>query len=61
MFKKFLAPLFVLAMAGSSFAAETITEITSEAGDLLDAIYPIVIGAVAFGVLISLVKLVRRH
>lgn len=53
----------VLATGASSFATDPTDAagIVTSAGSLLTSIYPIVIGAVSFGILISLVKMVRRH
>ena len=64
-FKMAFAFLFVVALGmGSSFAADAGSvdpgSIVTSAGALLTTIYPIVIGAVGFGILISLVKLVSR-
>lgn len=41
-------------------AADPTTVVTA-AGALLDTIYPIVIGAVSFGVLIAIVKMVKKR
>lgn len=48
--------------APGAFAQTTpdVDGIVESAGSLLTSIYPIVIGAVSFGILISLVKMVRR-
>lgn len=48
-----------LAQAQTAPAGDVTTIVTS-AGGLLTSIYPIVLGAVSFGILISLVKMVRR-
>ncbi len=37
-----------------------VASIVTSAGALLTTIYPIVIGAVSFGILVSLVKMVKR-
>ena len=42
-------------------AAPDVSGIATSAGTLLGVIYPIVIGAVSFGILVSLVKLVKRR
>lgn len=53
----------MLALASSSARAvdpTTVEGIATSAGALIDTIKPIVIGAVFFGIMISLVKMVRR-
>lgn len=57
--------LAVVALSvGSSFAeppaGPDVSGIVTSAGALLTSIYPIVLAAVSFGILISLVKMVRR-
>ena len=51
----FLAPV-----VGAFATDPDVTTIVTSAGGLLTSIYPIVIGAVSFGVLVSLVKLIKR-
>lgn len=51
---------FALSTPGAFAAGETVEGIVTSAGSLIDSVKPIVIGAVAFGILISLVKMVRR-
>lgn len=62
-FKKYAAFLavLVLTVVGAQAADPTdVPGIVTAAGGLLTSIYPIVIGAVSFGILVSLVKMVRR-
>lgn len=67
-FKKILPyamPVVALALmtAGAHADTNTISDvqgITDDASTLLNAVYPIVIGAVTFGILISLIKMVKR-
>jgi len=53
----------LLVSTGAAHAQSTGSDpssIVSSAGSLLTSIYPITLGAVSFGILIGLVKLVRR-
>lgn len=52
------APAFAFADGGAGTA--DVAGIVTSASTLLTSIYPIVIGAVGFGILVSLVKMVRR-
>lgn len=57
-----LATGAVLASGAGAFATDPdVAGIVTASSGLLSSIYPIVIGAVSFGILISLVKMVRRH
>ena len=69
MFKQFfkklswVLPAVLVAVGSTSVQAADPTSvegIVSSAGSLFDSIKPITIGVVAFGILIGLVKLVRR-
>lgn len=61
-FKTLGATAAALALAGgSAFATDPdVAGIATAGGALLTAIYPIVLGAVSFGILISIVKMVKR-
>ena len=68
-FSKFVARnraaafLFVVTLLSAPMAHATdpdVAGVVTDAGALLTSIYPIVLGAVSFGILISLVKMVRR-
>lgn len=58
----YLLPVFGFALSGAHAAgvADDVTAIVTTSSTLLSAIYPVVIGAVGFGIFISLVKMVRR-
>lgn len=61
--KKFALPVVALAASSAGAFAEeagTVNDIVTDAGGLLTSIYPIVLGAVGFGILIKLVKMVGR-
>jgi len=58
---KGVAVVALVVTSASAHAQEAdVAGIVTDASSLLTSIYPIVIGAVAFGILVSLVKMVRR-
>ena len=49
-----------VALAEEGGSSATVDGIVTSAGSLLTSIYPIVIGAVGFGILVSLVKVLKK-